>query len=66
MSIQQVEFFAAYQAMKAQRAVYDSLMEQIQRGEPYDQRAVQVAIEEMDVLHKVFLEKSEPFVRWKR
>lgn len=66
MSIQQEEFFAAYQAMKAQRAVYDSLMEQIQRGEPYDQRAVQVAIEEMDVLHKVFLEKSEPFVRWKR
>lgn len=65
MSIQQDEFFAAYQVMKAQRAVYDGLMEQIQRGEPYDQRAVQVAIEEMDVLHKVFLEKSKPFVHWK-
>lgn len=65
MSIQQEEFFAAYQAMKAQRAVYDGLMEQIQRGEPYDQRAVQLAIEEMDALHKVFVEKSKPFVHRK-
>lgn len=65
MSIQQDEFFAAYEAMKAQRTVYDALMEQIRRGEPYEQQAVQLAIEEMDALHKVFLEKSKPFVHWK-
>ncbi|OAK55028.1 hypothetical protein A3K87_04310 [Variovorax paradoxus] len=65
MSIQQDEFFAAFEALEAKRASYRNLMAQIAAGEPFDRAVLQQEIEELDVLHKVFLEKSKPFVHWK-
>lgn len=65
MSIQQDEFFAAFEALEAKRETYRNLMAQIAAGEPYDQSVLQQEIEELDVLHKVFLEKAKPFVHSK-
>jgi hypothetical protein len=62
MSIQQDEFFAAFQALEARRESHRNLMAQIAAGEPYDQFELKRELEELDVLYKVFQEKARPFV----
>lgn len=65
MSIQWSEFQAAFMAWRAQRDKYDIWMEVIAAGEPFDREQLQRDIEELDALHRVFIERSKPFTRLK-
>ena len=65
MSIQWDEFQAAFMAWRAKRDTYDVWMQVIAAGEPFDREQLQRDFEELDALHKVFIERSKPFTHSK-
>jgi hypothetical protein len=63
MTVQWDELRVAYEEWRSQRDKHDRWMSDIAAGKPYDKSALQRDLDELDALHKVFLQKALPFVR---
>lgn len=60
-TIQQDEWFAAFKAYEAKLNAYRGLMALVAAGEPFDKQQLKEETEELDVLHKVFIDRGKPF-----
>jgi hypothetical protein len=59
------QFEASYVAWRTARDEHDAAMRAAMDGAPTDWDAMHKKIEELDRLHKEWMEKSKPFVRWR-
>jgi hypothetical protein len=65
MASQQEEFQAAYRAWKDAFDRYGAQIDKIFAGNPNAYSEIQPIIADLEALRLEFMEKSNPFVRWK-